>query len=54
MELMKRFALRETAACGYTSITFTTQSLSVPLVEANRFTIEVPLICKGCFNASVE
>src|SRR5450755_4396639 len=38
---------------GYTSITFTTQSESVPLVEATRFATGCPLIFTGAVNGSV-
>src|SRR3954465_1489496 len=38
---------------GYTSISFTTQSESVPLVDATRFAIGCPSIFTGAVNASV-
>src|ERR1700756_1940862 len=38
---------------GYTSINFTTQSLSVPLVEAYRFTSGTPLTRNGAVSGAV-
>ena len=37
---------------GYTSISFTTQSASVPLVVANRLTIGAPAMRTAVFNGS--
>src|SRR3546814_10779518 len=38
---------------GYTSISFTTQSLSLPLVAANRSTRGAPMMCTGADKGSL-
>src|SRR5262245_59897382 len=40
-------SLRPATSSGYTSMSFTTQSESVPLVEATRFTFGSPAIFTG-------
>src|SRR5208282_2616558 len=39
--------------CGYTSMSFTTQSLSVPVVEAYNFAVTCPASVTSSFNSSV-